>query len=82
MTNSLTLNIKVKANANSTNSVEYVRQDSLFTEKTGTTITGQSNVYFLNEVESERYELIFGDGIFGKALQDGNVIQASYIVTI
>ena len=76
-----TLTVKVKSNANSTTAVEYVRQDSLFAEKTGTTITGESNVYFINEVESERYELIFGDGIFGKALQDGNVIEASYIVT-
>ena len=76
-----TLTVKVKSNANSTTAIEYVRQDSLFAEKTGTTITGESNVYFINEVESERYELIFGDGIFGKALQDGNVIEASYIVT-
>ena len=76
-----TLSIHVKANANSTTKVEYVRQDDLFTEKTGTTIDGSSNVYFIQEVADEQYELIFGDGIFGKALQDGNVIETSYIVT-
>jgi len=76
-----TLAVHVKANANSTTKVEYVRQDDLFTEKTGTTIDGTSNVYFIQEVADEQYELIFGDGIFGKALQDGNVIEASYIVT-
>ena len=76
-----TLTVKVKSNSNSTNSIEYVRQDDLFAEKTGTTITGESNVYFIQEVADEQYELIFGDGIFGKALQDGNQIEASYIVT-
>ena len=76
-----TLSVHVKSNANSTTKVEYVRQDDLFTEKTGTTIDGSSNVYFIQEVADEQYELIFGDGIFGKALQDGNVIEASYIVT-
>ena len=49
--------------------------------KTGTTIDGTSHVYFIQEVESEQYELIFGDGIFGKSLEDGNVIEVSYIVT-
>jgi len=76
-----TLTVHVKSNTSSTTKVEYVRQDDLFAEKTGTTITGDSNVYFIQEVADEQYELIFGDGIFGKALQDGNVIEASYIVT-
>ena len=76
-----TLTVKVKSNNNSTTQVEYVKQESLFAEKTGTTINGESNVYFINEVESEQYQLIFGDGIFGKALQDGNVVEASYVVT-
>jgi hypothetical protein len=35
----------------------------------------------LQEIEDERYELIFGDNVFGKALQDGNYIEVSYIVT-
>ena len=40
-----------------------------------------SEIYFVQEVENEFYELIFGDGIFGKALQNNEVIDASYIVT-
>ncbi len=76
-----TLSVHVKANASSTTKVEYVRQDDLFSEKTGTVINDTSNVYFIQEVTDEQYELIFGDGIFGKALQDGNVIEASYVVT-
>ena len=44
-------------------------------------VRGNSEVYFINEVEQERYELIFGDGIFGKALETGQIINASYIIT-
>ena len=76
-----TLVVKVKPSASSTVSVKYQRHDNLFDNDSGQVINGNSNIFFLQEVESERYELIFGDDIFGKALQDGNVIEASYILT-
>ena len=76
-----TLKVSVKPSNQSTVSVKYNRQDNLFDQATGTTITGNSPIYFINEVEGEQYELIFGDDIFGKALEDGNVINVSYIVT-
>ena len=76
-----TLVVKVKPSAASTVSIKYQRHDNLFDEDSGSIINGNSNIYFLQEVSSEQYELIFGDGIFGKALQDGNVIEVSYIVT-
>ena len=40
-----------------------------------------SEVYFLQEVQDEKYELLFGDGFFGKKLDTGNVIDVSYIIT-
>ena len=40
-----------------------------------------SEIYFVAEVEQEKYELLFGDGIFGKALENGQIITATYIVT-
>ena len=54
---------------------KYVKQDSLFG------VTDTSKVYFIQEIEDERYELIFGDGVFGKALVEGNSIQTSYITS-
>ena len=53
----------------------------MFSENEGTTVTGSSPIYFIQEIEDEQYELIFGDGIFGKKLSDGNVVEVSYIVT-
>ena len=40
-----------------------------------------SEVFFLNEIEDEKYELIFGDGVFGKQLRNQEVVNASYILT-
>jgi hypothetical protein len=44
-------------------------------------INENSKIYFLQEVEDERYELIFGDGIFGQKLESGNVIEVSYLIS-
>ena len=46
-----------------------------------TTITGTDKVYFLQEVEGQKYEITFGDGAVGKQLSDGNIIFIEYIVT-
>lgn len=68
--------IDVKVGTNSgTAKQTYAKQDSLFD------IDGNSRVYFLQEVEDERYEVIFGDGTFGRALSEGNIVEISYIVT-
>ena len=73
--------VTIRPSVDSSVSTTYSRQDNLFDGDTGSTINGDSKVYFIQEVESERYEIIFGDDIFGKALDDGNVIEVSYITT-
>lgn len=40
-----------------------------------------SKVFFLEEIEDERYEMFFGDGVLGRKLQDGELIEISYLVT-
>ena len=69
------ITVKVKNNESSTASTVYKLQDSLFD------INSSSNVYFIQEVEDERYQIFFGDGVFGKALEDNNFISVNYIVT-
>ena len=44
-------------------------------------VTESSRVFFIQEIEDERYELIFGDGIFGQKLQENNFIEASYLIS-
>ena len=76
-----TLKVSVKPSPQSSVSLTYARQDDLFDTNSGSTITAASPIYFIQEVEDEQYEIIFGDGIFGKALQDGNEINVSYMKT-
>jgi hypothetical protein len=73
--------VSVRPSVDSSVSTKYSRQDELFDNVTKSTITGNSNIYFIQEVEGEQYEVIFGDGIFGKELQDGNIVEMTYIVT-
>ena len=40
-----------------------------------------SEVFFIQEVQDEKYEILFGDGYFGKPLEDNSVITVRYIVT-
>ena len=44
-------------------------------------IDGNSKVVFLDEIEDERYELILGDGVLGKKLENGTRVEVSYMKT-
>ena len=70
-----TLSVRVKDANYSLSSVKYNFVDKIID------ITSDSKVYLLNEVPDERYEILFGDGVFGKKLENGNYITASYIIT-
>ena len=76
-----TLEVYVRPSATSSLLSSYTRQDSLFDAVTGSAITGDSLIYYIQEIEDEQYEIIFGDGIFGKALADGNIVEVSYITS-
>ena len=38
-------------------------------------ISSISEIYLLQEIADERYELLFGDGIFGKKLENGYLLK-------
>jgi hypothetical protein len=44
-------------------------------------IDSTSEIYLIQEVQDEKYELLFGDGYFGKKLENGTIITVNYIVT-
>ena len=44
-------------------------------------IDGTSKVFFLDEIEDERYEILIGDGVLGKKLDDNARIEVSYLTT-
>ncbi len=70
-----TIKVKVKSSSSSTSSVTYKQIDNIVG------VTSTSNSYLLQEIEDERYELIFGDNVIGRKLSNNNEITVSYIVT-
>jgi len=44
-------------------------------------INKNSEIYLAQEVQDEKYEILFGDGLFGKKLESNSIITARYIVT-
>ena len=69
------IRVNVKDSANSTVVRKYTQSKGLFD------IKSDSPIFFLQEVDNERYEILFGDSIFGLPVQEPNVIQAGYIVS-
>ena len=54
---------------------EYQKVDNILN------ISSISETYLIQEVTDERYELLFGDGIFGKKIENDALITVTYIVT-
>jgi hypothetical protein len=69
------LSVNVRSSEQSSSSNRFILDDTLIE------INSSSRVFFLQEIADERYEIIFGDGIFGEALEEGNFIIADYIVS-
>tara|TARA_B100001778_G_scaffold90510_1_gene73788 strand:+ start:774 stop:2711 length:1938 start_codon:yes stop_codon:yes gene_type:complete len=44
-------------------------------------IDKKSKVFFVQEIQDEKYEILFGDGYFGKKLDNNDIITVRYIVT-
>jgi hypothetical protein len=70
-----TIRVIVKPSINSTISRSYKQTDTLFG------LESTDPVFFVNEIEDERYEIIFGDDVFGKKPEDNSYIEVSYVTT-
>jgi hypothetical protein len=44
-------------------------------------VASTTRVYYIEEVEDEQYEIKFGDGVFGVALEAGNIVVLEYLVS-
>ena len=69
------IRLSVKNNSSSSASTKYSMHNSLFD------VGPESKIYYIQEIDNERYEIIFGDGVFGKKLEDQNFITTEYVVT-
>ena len=72
---STTVKVFVKDDASATTSTEYTRKNTIVGVKPSDT------VFFVEEVQDQKYEVIFGDDVIGRKLQNGEVVTIRYIVT-
>ena len=72
---SSTIVVKVQGPNETTLGREYSRSNNILN------IDSSSEIYLIQEVQDEKYELLFGDGYFGKKLENGSTITATYIIT-
>ena len=70
-----TIRVGVRENNSSSTSTEYKLVDNIIG------VTSTSNIYLLQETTDEKYEILFGDGVFGSKLDNGNAVDVSYIKT-
>ena len=69
------IRVSVKETAESTTARDYIPVDNIIN------VNGESRIFLIQEISDERYELFFGDGIFGKKLENGNQVEVTYITT-
>ncbi|QGT54870.1 baseplate wedge subunit [Synechococcus phage B23] len=70
------LSVSVRSSETSTFTQKYNLSKDIFD------VNFESKVFFIQEIEDERYEIFFGDDIFGKKLDNGNYIDISYITCL
>jgi hypothetical protein len=70
-----TIRVRIRPSQTSTITREYTQTQSIFG------VGSEDPVFYVNEIEDEKYELIFGDDVFGKKPEDNSYIEVSYITT-
>ena len=69
-----TIRVRVKDTSSSSTQKVYNKVDNIVG------ITTTSEIYLLQEVQDEKYEILFGDGVIGKKLSSRNVVNVTYVV--
>lgn len=70
-----TIKVTVRENSNSSNISTFVGAENILD------VTSADKVFFVQEVDDSRYEVIFGDGILGQKLEDGQIVEVSYLTS-
>lgn len=64
--------VKIIASSTDTSNSEWTRNLNTIG------IDGTTNTYFVVPAEKEKYEIQFGDGVLGKPVENGNIVEAVY----
>jgi hypothetical protein len=70
-----TIRVYVKGSSDSGFGIKYSLVDNIFG------IDSNSQIFLIQEVQDEKYQLLFGDGFFGQKLENSSIITCNYIIT-
>ena len=70
-----TLKVTVQNSSTDSTTTAYTLTEDI------TGVSGTSNVYYLEAVEDQQYQIRFGNGVLGKAVANGNIVTLEYVVT-
>ena len=74
-TDTTTLTVKVQNSSSDSTTAVYKKATGI------TELDSTSKKFFLQEIENQKFEVYFGDGVLGKAVEDGNIVILEYVVT-
>ena len=70
-----TIRVYIKGPQETGKGLEYTLVDNIIN------INSESRVFLIQEIQDEKYELLFGDGFIGKKLENESTITVEYIIT-
>jgi hypothetical protein len=69
------ISVLVRENNSTTVSEKFTLAKNLFN------VNSLSKVFFIQEIEDERYEVFFGDGVFGRKVEANSIAEVSYVIS-
>jgi hypothetical protein len=70
-----TIKVVVRENAAASKTEIFTKVENILD------VTAVDKVFFVQETDDSRYELIFGDDVLGKKVTDGQIIEVTYIAS-
>jgi hypothetical protein len=74
-TDTSTIRVRVFESPTSSSFVYYNQIDTIID------VTSEDNIYYVDESLDEQYQLFFGDNVIGRALDNDQVVDVSYLIT-
>lgn len=70
-----TVRVSVISDPTNTQEIEYMRKDTIVD------VSNSDTVFFVEEVQDQKYEIVFGDDVLGRKVRDGEVVKIRYVIT-
>ena len=70
-----TVKVSVISDPQNSQEIEYTRKDTIVD------VANSDTVFFVEEVQDQKYEVVFGDDVLGRKLRDGEIVKIRYVIT-